>query len=80
MFDDRISDYTEGVAAKYLSAVDAEFQRSHQHGVVAQIRELSRSLVICSLRLTTGSTRWANPNTSSASGSSTIKSWYNAAL
>lgn len=33
MFDDRISDYTEGVAAKYLSAVDSESQKSHQHEI-----------------------------------------------
>ena len=33
MFDDRISDYTEGVAAKYLSAVDAEPGKSHQHEI-----------------------------------------------
>lgn len=33
MFDDRISDYTEGVAAKYLSAVDAEPGKSHQHKI-----------------------------------------------
>ncbi|OHX17982.1 restriction endonuclease [Chromobacterium amazonense] len=33
MFEDRISDYTEGVAAKYLSAVDAEPGKSHQHEI-----------------------------------------------
>lgn len=33
MFDDRISDYIEGVAAKYLSAVDAEPDQSHQHEI-----------------------------------------------
>lgn len=33
MFDDRISDYIEGVAGKYLSAVDAEPRRSHQHEI-----------------------------------------------
>lgn len=33
MFDDRISDYTEGVAAKYLSAVDAEPGKSNQHEI-----------------------------------------------
>lgn len=33
MFNDRISDYFEGVAAKYLSAVDAEPGRSHQHEI-----------------------------------------------
>lgn len=33
MFDDRISDYIEGVAAKYLSAVDAEPDHSNQHEI-----------------------------------------------
>lgn len=33
MFADRISDYFEGVAAKYLSAVDADPGRSHQHEI-----------------------------------------------
>ncbi|BAK74857.1 type II restriction endonuclease [Pseudogulbenkiania sp. NH8B] len=33
MFNDRISDYFEGVAAKYLSAVDADPGRSHQHEI-----------------------------------------------
>jgi len=33
MFDDRISDYVEGVAAKYLSAVDAEPGKSNQHEI-----------------------------------------------
>jgi hypothetical protein len=33
MFSDRISDYFEGVAAKYLSAVDADPGRSHQHEI-----------------------------------------------
>lgn len=33
MFDDRISDYIEGVAAKYLSAVDAEPDQSNQHEI-----------------------------------------------
>ncbi|MHC8403747.1 type II restriction endonuclease [Pseudomonas sp. TMB3-21] len=33
MFSDRISDYFEGVAAKYLSAVDADPARSHQHEI-----------------------------------------------
>lgn len=33
MFSDRISDYFEGVAAKYLSAVDADSSRSHQHEI-----------------------------------------------
>jgi hypothetical protein len=33
MFTDRISDYFEGVAAKYLSAVDADPNRSHQHEI-----------------------------------------------
>jgi hypothetical protein len=33
MFSDRISDYFEGVAAKYLSAVDADSGRSHQHEI-----------------------------------------------
>ncbi|NLT88985.1 MAG: restriction endonuclease [Pseudomonas lactis] len=33
MFTDRISDYFEGVAAKYLSAVDADPERSHQHEI-----------------------------------------------
>jgi hypothetical protein len=33
MFADRISDYFEGVAAKYLSAVDADPKRSHQHEI-----------------------------------------------
>lgn len=33
MFTDRISDYFEGVAAKYLSAVDADPGRSHQHEI-----------------------------------------------
>lgn len=33
MFNDRISDYFEGVAAKYLSAVDAEPRKSHQHEI-----------------------------------------------
>lgn len=33
MFHDQISDYFEGVAAKYLSAVDADPERSHQHEI-----------------------------------------------
>ncbi|SMQ30706.1 EcoRII C terminal [Pseudomonas helmanticensis] len=33
MFTDRISDYFEGVAAKYLSAVDADPGRSNQHEI-----------------------------------------------
>ncbi|WP_339474398.1 type II restriction endonuclease [Pseudomonas sp. RL_5y_Pfl2_69] len=33
MFSDRISDYFEGVAAKYLSAVDADSERSNQHEI-----------------------------------------------
>lgn len=33
MFSDRISDYFEGIAAKYLSAVDADPGRSHQHEI-----------------------------------------------
>jgi hypothetical protein len=33
MFSDQISDYFEGVAAKYLSAVDADPGRSHQHEI-----------------------------------------------
>lgn len=33
MFSDRIADYVEGVAAKYLSAVDAEAGRSNQHEI-----------------------------------------------
>jgi hypothetical protein len=33
MFSDRISDYFEGVAAKYLTAVDADPGRSHQHEI-----------------------------------------------
>ncbi|WP_095161765.1 type II restriction endonuclease [Pseudomonas sp. Irchel 3F5] len=33
MFTDRISDYFEGVAAKYLSAVDADPKRSNQHEI-----------------------------------------------
>lgn len=33
MFNDRISDYFEGVAAKYLSAVDADPGRSNQHEI-----------------------------------------------
>ena len=33
MFSDRISDYFEGVAAKYLSAVDADSKRSNQHEI-----------------------------------------------
>lgn len=33
MFSDRISDYFEGVAAKYLSAVDADPERSNQHEI-----------------------------------------------
>ena len=33
MFTDRISDYFEGVAAKYLSAVDADRSRSRQHEI-----------------------------------------------
>ena len=33
MFTDRISDYFEGVAAKYLSAVDADPRRSNQHEI-----------------------------------------------
>jgi len=33
MFSDRISDYFEGVAAKYLSAVDADPGRSNQHEI-----------------------------------------------
>lgn len=33
MFEDRISDYVEGVAAKYLSAVDAEPAKSNQHEI-----------------------------------------------
>lgn len=33
MFEDRISDYFDGVAAKYLSAVDADPGRSNQHEI-----------------------------------------------
>lgn len=33
MFTDRISDYFDGVAAKYLSAVDAEPEKSNQHEI-----------------------------------------------
>lgn len=33
MFNDKISDYVEGVAAKYLSAVDAERKKSNQHEI-----------------------------------------------
>lgn len=33
MFQDRISDYFEGVSAKYLSAVDARPERSNQHEI-----------------------------------------------
>lgn len=33
MFTDRISDYFEGVAAKYLTAVDADRGRSNQHEI-----------------------------------------------
>ena len=33
MFSDRISDYFEGVAAKYLRAVDADPKRSNQHEI-----------------------------------------------
>ena len=33
MFSDKISDYFEGVAAKYLSAVDANPERSNQHEI-----------------------------------------------
>lgn len=33
MFNDQISDYFEGVAAKYLSAVDANPKRSNQHEI-----------------------------------------------
>ncbi len=33
MFDDKISDYIEGVAAKYLSSVDAEKNVSNQHEI-----------------------------------------------
>lgn len=33
MFDEKISDYFEGVVAKYLSAVDAETDRSNQHEI-----------------------------------------------
>ncbi|MBP0598991.1 restriction endonuclease [Herbaspirillum sp. LeCh32-8] len=33
MFNDRIGDYFEGVAAKYLSAVDADKRRSNQHEI-----------------------------------------------
>lgn len=33
MFHDKISDYFEGVAAKYLSAVDARPERSNQHEI-----------------------------------------------
>ncbi|SEU04634.1 type II restriction endonuclease [Pseudomonas graminis] len=33
MFTDRISDYFEGVAAKYLTAVDADRARSNQHEI-----------------------------------------------
>lgn len=33
MFSDKISDYFEGVAAKYLSAVDSESERSNQHEI-----------------------------------------------
>lgn len=33
MFSDSISDYFEGVAAKYLSAVDARPDKSHQHEI-----------------------------------------------
>lgn len=33
MFSDKISDYFEGVAAKYLSAVDAEPERSNGHEI-----------------------------------------------
>ena len=33
MFHDRISDYFEGVSAKYLSAVDARPEKSNQHEI-----------------------------------------------
>jgi len=33
MFSDKLSDYFEGVAAKYLSAVDAEPSKSNQHEI-----------------------------------------------
>lgn len=33
MFSDRISDYFEGAAAKYLSAVDADPEKSNQHEI-----------------------------------------------
>jgi len=33
MFNDKISDYFEGVAAKYLSAVDADPKKSNQHEI-----------------------------------------------
>lgn len=33
MFSDKISDYFDGVAAKYLSAVDAEPKKSNQHEI-----------------------------------------------
>lgn len=38
MFSDRISDYFDGVAAKYLSAVDAEPKKSNQHEIGGLVR------------------------------------------
>lgn len=38
MFSDKISDYIEGVAAKHLSAVDAEASSSNQHEIGGLIR------------------------------------------
>ncbi|MTV41406.1 type II restriction endonuclease [Duganella radicis] len=38
MFNDKISDYIEGVAAKYLSAVDAEATSSNQHEIGGLVR------------------------------------------
>lgn len=38
MFNDKISDYVEGVAAKYLSTVDAESKSSNQHEIGGLIK------------------------------------------
>src|SRR6478672_984693 len=38
MFNDKISDYVEGVAAKYLSSVDAESKSSNQHEIGGLIK------------------------------------------
>ncbi|QCB47657.1 type II restriction endonuclease [Hydrogenophaga sp. PAMC20947] len=38
MVKDKVSDYVEGVAAKYLSAVDAEAKKSNQHEIGGLVR------------------------------------------